>query len=98
MAEDLIKKAKIPLKKYNFFYPLDELLLLKLQEAMLAGTQAKYNQHLQELDREFENLGPKFDNLTKLKIYFNFKDWIKAKASQKDFAETIMAARLLPLT
>lgn len=94
VAEDLIKKAKVAVKKYNFFYPLDELLLLKLQEAMLSGSRAQYNQHLQELDREFEKLGPQFDNLTKLKIYFNFKDWIKAKAFCKDFAETIFEARL----
>ena len=97
VAEDLIRKVKLPLKKYDFFYPLDELLLTKLQQAMLSCNQAKYNQHMQELDREFEHLGPKFENLTKLKIYFNFKDWIKAKASNKDFAETILAERLLLL-
>jgi hypothetical protein len=94
VAEDLIRKVKISIKKLNFFYPLDELLLIKLQGAMFAGTQAQFNHHMQELDREFEKLSPKFDNLIKLKIYFNFKDWIKAKASNKDFAKTILEARL----
>ncbi len=97
VVEDLIRKIRLPLKKHDFFYPLDEILLSKLQEAMLADTRKKFRQHMQELEREFESLGPKFENATKLKVYFNFKDWIHAKASQTDFAETILASKLSPL-
>lgn len=93
IAEDLIRKVRVILKKYDFFKPLDELLLNKLQDAMLSENKKKYLQHMQELEKAVENLGPKFENTIKLKIYFNFHEWIKAKASDKALTEIIHMAR-----
>ena len=97
VVEDLIRKIKSHLKKHDFFHPLDEILLSKLQDAMIANTQKEFILHMRELDQKFESLGPKFENSTKLKVYFNFKDWIHAKAINKNFAETILESRTLLL-
>ena len=89
IAEDLIRKVRINLKNHDFFNPLDELLLNSLQAAMLAESKKKYIQHMKDLEKAVENLGPKFENTTKIKIYFNFHNWIKAKASDKDLTDVI---------
>jgi tetratricopeptide (TPR) repeat protein len=93
-AELLIKKIRPALKAYNFFHPFDGLLLRQLKNAMRAKTQKEFSRHLQELEKEFERLSSKNENLNKLKIYFEFKDWIKAKVLQKEFKEVIQESKI----
>lgn len=90
VAEALILRTKKPLKEYSFFHPFDTLLLKKLKSAMQAETKSEFCRHMQELESGFDLLCPKLDNLNNFKFYFNFKDWIRSKATNKIFAETIM--------
>lgn len=89
VVEDLITRIKNPIKEYNFFHPFDKLLIKKLKSAMLAETKCEFSRHMQELDKEFEGLTPEIENVNNFKFYFNFRDWIRSKALNQKFTETI---------
>lgn len=94
IVEVLVKNIKRPMKEYNFFHPFDKLLLRKLKQAMQAETPKEFIRHMQELDKEFKELSPHIESLNKLKIYFDFQNWIKSKVLNKEFKEVIRESKM----
>ena len=94
VVEMLIKKIEQPLKEYSFFHPFDKLLLSKLKDAMRAEFSQAFTVHMQVLNREFEKVASTNENISKLKIYFNFQTWIKSKVLHKEFRALIEEGRL----